>query len=170
MATLIVIDMQDQFLNRKHWDLALRINKLIKLAKSKGDNIILVEYGNLWFPEQKAESTILSIRNAVRGYDHLYNVKKLRDDGGPYIMDLMRKFNLEGPIIACGVNTECCVNRTVTRLSSDYNQDVTVVDECCRNVYEDDPNAFMNAFQVFKFNTKVNVVKTVKDVYELIPA
>lgn len=170
MATLIIIDMQDQFLNRKHRDLALRINALIKLAKSKGDNIILVEYGDRWFPEKPAESTILSIRNAVRGYEHLYKVKKFRDNGGNVVMDLIRLHNLEGPIIACGVNTECCVNQTVTCLSSLYDMDVTVVDECCRNVYEDDPNAFMNAFQVFKFNSKINVVKTVKDAYELIPA
>lgn len=170
MATLIVIDMQDMFLNRKHRDLAHRINALIKLAKSKGDNIILVEYGERWYPEKPAQSTILSIRNAVRGYEHLYKVKKFRDDGSQVIMDLMRHHNLEGPIIACGVNTECCVNQTVTMLVSIYDMEMTVVDECCRNVYEDDPNAFMTAFQVFKFNSRINVVKTVQDAYELIPA
>lgn len=166
MATLIIIDMQDKFLEGKYRDLAKRIVHLINLAKINGDNIILIEYGERWVSDKFTQKTIIPIRKAVKDYDKVFRKTKGCDDGSNEVIMCMNENHLDGPIIACGVNTSCCVKETVLGLTNDYDMQVTVVANCCENVYED----YYTAYDVFEMNNRLQVVDIPEDAYELINA
>jgi nicotinamidase-related amidase len=176
MATLVVIDMQDKFLGGKFRPLARRIVRLIKIAKKNRDDIILVEYGNRYAPQfitaeelQKVRNenkTIDEITNAVESYNKVYKTTKYYDDGSDKVIECMNDNHLHGPIIACGVNTSCCVKETVNGLVNDFGMDVTVVANCCANVFRDSDTPYT----VFDMNENLQVVDNHKDAYELITA
>lgn len=78
----------------------------------------------------------------------------------------MNENHLHGPIIACGVNTSCCVKETVYGLVNDFAMNVTIVAECCENVFRDDDTPYT----VFDMNELLQVVDTPEDAYELVNA
>ncbi len=170
MATLIVIDMQNRFLNYRHKDLIDRIINLVNVAKENKDNIILVEYGCRWEPEKPAQRTVKKIQEAVKGYNKLYRVKKFDDAGGDKVIECMNEQHLHGPIIACGVNTSCCVKETVEELVNDFGMTVTVVANCCKDVFDNSEYSHFTAHGTFNTHETLQVVDTPEDAYELIEA
>jgi nicotinamidase-related amidase len=108
MYNLLIIDMQEEFGSAK--GVLNEVIALIKKAKEDFANITLVEYSN-------SGQTLPEIREELVSYPLLTKVTKRGDDGGRIVYEHLKESNrLNMPIMVCGVNSDCCVKRTVNTL------------------------------------------------------
>ena len=165
MALLLVIDMQDQFLDGQFRALSRRIVNLIKVCKSRNDDILFLEYGNR-YTNKPSKPTIKMLLNAVKGYEKFSSATKYDDCGAKEVMEVVKNYKLEDEeIIVCGVNTSCCVRDTVYYLGQvkGYNRTMIIIDDCCANVFDS-----KSAKQVFEnersLDNNVTIVSNVDEV------
>lgn len=112
MKTLIIIDMQDNFLyytdplkEKEIKELKFNIIDLIKVFMINSWPIVIVEYnGN--------DKTCEEIFNIVDRYYKLYSVTKDQCDGSEKIMDVIHDYNLPRSLNICGVYSDECVYQT----------------------------------------------------------
>jgi len=113
MSTLIVIDMQKEFIASSFPHVIRGVRKQIKEARKRKDGIIFLEY-DLTGP------TIKKVLDGVSFYDKQKwkRVKKEDDDGSKEAINALKEkqFNMN-ELILCGVNAEACVQRTANGLA-----------------------------------------------------
>lgn len=112
MKTLIIIDIQDNFLEysdpikvKEIKELKLNIIDLIKVYMVNDWPIILVEYSGNY-------KTCKEISDIIDKYHKLYLVTKNQCDGSEKIMDVIHDYNLPRSLNICGVYSDECVFRT----------------------------------------------------------
>lgn len=114
--TLVVIDMQDWFINYpEEQDLIPIIYDLIKQARQQRWAIILVEYGG-------CGPTNEIILEGVRDYPYTRTVIKFGEDGGEEIIECLNKHPAWSPdLLVCGIFGDECVPATVNGLFHNSN-------------------------------------------------
>jgi Isochorismatase family len=136
MYTLCVIDMQDWFQVKPNTRVSDNSAREIKNAIQDGASILFVEY-------KDCGPTIEQLTRITQEqhYHNAYRVEKRGDNGSIPIIDKIRANNLhEGHIKVVGVNTDCCVYRTVCGLKFDLpNTLIEVVGDACDSYW--DPGA-----------------------------
>lgn len=139
MYNLLIIDMQEEFSTAQK--VIGEVVALIRKAKEDFANITVVEYSN-------SGKTYGEILRELRDYPLCTTVTKRGDDGGMIVFEHFKESNwLSMDTIVCGVNSDCCVKRTVNSLLESmykwYNKDyfqligkypnVVVVKKACNN-------------------------------------
>lgn len=136
MYTLCVVDMQNEFKVQPYTRVADNSAREINKAVQDNANVIFVEY-------RGCGPTIEQLIKITRdiAYPRTYRVEKPGDDGSRPIIGEMRKHGLpDHHIKVVGVNTDCCVYRTVYGLKCDLPfATIEVVGDACDSFW--DPNA-----------------------------
>lgn len=118
---LIVIDVQDYFLEGFHGKDALITNvvKAIEQAKSHNQLVTLVEYdiGEMWasfngYSVEQAMKTTARVWDAIRGYPNTELVVKYTDDGSREVRHALLNHGLPKIVNVCGINRDVCVLST----------------------------------------------------------
>lgn len=108
--TLVVIDMQPEFLAAGFPDGLSNVKEEVKKAIANKAHILFVEY-NLAGP------TNPDIVKIAKNYDKAFVVTKEDDDGSTQVKRAIWKHKAPANTIKiCGVNTDCCVKATVVGL------------------------------------------------------
>ena len=110
--TLVVIDMQELYINAKELHLLPKICSLIKQARQNNWAIILVQ-----LKCSSGTNICEEIFAAVDDYPHLAIVSKTGMDGGEQVLDCLKhspKWSLD--LLVCGVFGDQCVAATVEGL------------------------------------------------------
>lgn len=111
MSTLVIVDMQKQFLHCKAYEYVIDgcVAEIIK-AKKRAANIVLVEYST------KPGDTIPQLMAAIAGYDRVGTVLKNRPDGGKELVNYINNNQiLSKHIRFTGVYTNACVYETAKK-------------------------------------------------------
>lgn len=129
MGTLIILDMQNSFSAANDTSTISHVVDAVNLARTKSEGIILVEYLN-------QGPTLYPIYKALAKYSNKDIVKKRNDDGSREIVNsIMRNFFDYQQLKVCGVNSDACVNKTVTGLSQQLrNSKIKVLKKACNTV------------------------------------
>src|SRR5579885_320434 len=91
---------------------ALNCQREIAVACLEGADILFVEYSG-------CGNTIPELRETAMSHARTFFVEKDEDDGSDRIQSTIRKHNLKSSHIkVIGVNTDCCVYRTVQGLTA----------------------------------------------------
>jgi nicotinamidase-related amidase len=110
--TLVVIDMQEHYVNSKELHLIPRICSLIKQARQNNWAIILVQ-----LKCSSGTSICEEIFAAVENYPHLAIVSKPGMDGGEQVLDCLKYSpNWSLDLLVCGIYGDQCVAATVEGL------------------------------------------------------
>ena len=118
--TLVIIDMQELFINEDEEDIIPNIIALIKHAIAKKWAIIVVEYDGSGETDQEIEQTL-------QGYPHKETVTKYGQDGGKEVVDCLESHPAWSVnLIVCGIYGPDCVAQTVRGILS--NSDVAEID------------------------------------------
>jgi len=131
--TLIIVDMQDYFVDRNERRIIPAVLKLIQYAKSNGWGIIVLEFDG-------CGKTIKEIAEKIKKYEHLVNILKYSEDGGEEILH----FTNNNPrwskdFVICGVYGDMCVAGTVWGLLDRSNAaNVTVIKNATSPPYNDE--------------------------------
>ena len=130
---LVVIDLQNDFINENTKHLIPKIEKLIK--SNKYDNIVFTKflnyYESIWYKKlnykgcltEKGQNIPIDTRNYKIIEKEIYS--SLNKELAKYIKD-----NEIGEIYLCGVDTECCVLNTALDLFEN-NYDVYILKDYC---------------------------------------
>lgn len=125
--TLVIVDMQDYFLNSYNGEMVERMCDLITHARVNEWGIILVEFLNCGI-------TTKAILDAVSGYEHLETVQKDQDDGGPEVVRCLQRYpKWSLNILVCGVFGNECIPATVAGIFE--NHDLVEIDVVTDLVY-----------------------------------
>jgi len=134
MYTLLVIDMQEGFLNYFNSGEEKRkaihgCKRAVLQAIADGAEIIDVNYRGGYGP------TIPEIKNLWKKYERMFKgmVKKVvkpRDGGGYEIMAVEPQHD---EFLACGINAGACVRSTVFELKNMYHRNVSVIQDAVAN-------------------------------------
>lgn len=125
--TLVIIDMQPDFIGEYNQDLILTICTLIRHAKQNEWPIILVEFSGYGY-------TVEPIREAISDYPCCETILKSNQDGGQEILDCIHShpaWPLD--LLVCGIFGDECVAETVCGLFN--NSDIIEVDVITDAVY-----------------------------------
>lgn len=125
--TLVIIDMQDLFINEDEMEIIPNIITLIKHAMENKWAIIVVEYD--W-----SGATNVKITQALGEYLHQETVVKHNCDGGKEIIDCIEsRPTWSTNLLVCGVYGPECVAQTVAGLieRSDVVEIDVVIDAVC---------------------------------------
>jgi nicotinamidase-related amidase len=112
MYTLVVIDMQPDFVASQNKLTIYAVSLLIEQAVKDGANIVVLEY-------RHHEPTDWRIADEYKGYDKVVVLTKWDDDGSEEMESSGEEFDTNH-FILCGVNTSACVNRTALGLRERY--------------------------------------------------
>ena len=108
--TLVIIDMQELFINEDEEDIIPNIIALIKHAIEKKWAIIVVEYSGSGETDQEITQTL-------HGYPHKETVTKYGCDGGREVVDCLESHPAWSVnLLVCGIYGPECVAQTVTGL------------------------------------------------------
>lgn len=108
--TLVIIDMQDNFLASRKESVQKDIAKQIKKAMKDRAGIIFVEYLG-------CGKTYSQLVDLSEDYDRSFTVYKDRDDGSKEVLNcLVDKKLPKSRLRVCGVNTQFCVRSTAVGL------------------------------------------------------
>jgi nicotinamidase-related amidase len=112
-SPLVVIDVQDSFIDSLRADKELYLDhvcKAVKKARSEERLVVLVQY-------QGEGPTNARVRKVLAGYKHRTIVYKRRNGGATEVHNRLQKL-LPGAkrLTVCGVNLDCCVLETVQGL------------------------------------------------------
>ena len=129
MYTLIILDMQGYFSAAKKDNVKRNCRHEIIKAMAQNAPILFVEY-------KSCGRTISSLTKLTREvkYGKVYRVIKSADDGSSEIDSFIKKNRLPRKHIRfTGINTDCCVQDTVTGLDSMCKSDhvIEVVADAC---------------------------------------
>jgi nicotinamidase-related amidase len=129
--TLVVVDVQTDFdaANGRH--LIANVKREIRQAMKDNAAIIILEYSGCGQTQE-------SILNLVDGYHRCWTDTKDKDDGSLEVAVFVRKHNLPKQIIkVCGVNTDCCVRRTVEGLTTRFlKSTINIVADACDSSWD----------------------------------
>lgn len=106
--TLVVVDMQI-FENPPNL-CADRVVKLIRMFRTAGDPIIILEY-------RGSGSTISPVMDAVEGYNSRIIVEKECYDGSKEMLEVCEPNGWPLDFLLCGVSHRCCVKHTADALA-----------------------------------------------------
>lgn len=111
--TLVLIDLQPCFDASNLKRIRTTVQREIRLAKSRQQPIILVEFDNgyEYFP---THSWLLE---SIQHYEHFHHITKKTDNGSAAVIDCIVKNEYSMPVRICGVNWEACVFETVIGLA-----------------------------------------------------
>ena len=122
---LLVIDMQYTFKAARNKRTIRNVIAEIKEAIMYRIPIFFLEYNG-------HRGTTKQVALAAKGYDMLHVVTKNYDDGCDALMEYLEEINtFIGEFRVCGVNSCCCVARTVKSLIKKHEKIITMVDEAC---------------------------------------
>lgn len=117
--TLVVIDIQPQFMDSAKYILG-SVGREMLLAMEREMAILLVEY------DGQGETLL---RPLVENYRRCRVATKASDGGATEVRAALRKHNLPRTWLrVCGVNTDCCVYRTVSELK---NPIIEIAEKAC---------------------------------------
>ena len=130
MYTLLVIDMQSEFLDTfRHDDertnVIAEVQQTVLQAIEDGAEIIDVNYGGY-----DLDPTITDISMLWKDYNKVKKVTKRSDGGGEEVMQA-KPANTQ--LRACGINLGACVRSTVYQLRDTHFQEVRVVANAVAN-------------------------------------
>jgi nicotinamidase-related amidase len=107
MYTLVVVDMQPEFIAARDKKVQLHCKRAIAKAIKQRASIVFVEFVD-------HGDTLPCLTKLTRGYDKVYHVSKDEWDGSQQSLAVIRQNKLSGKrFVVCGVYTDCCVNATV---------------------------------------------------------
>ena len=113
MTPLIVIDVQDRFINDLDFEkplLVAQVVKAVRKARKENRHIFLVQY-------RGHGPTNRSVKKAVANYDKVHIVTKYADNGGLEVWDALQSKKVRHKTLTvCGVNLGACVASTVNDL------------------------------------------------------
>lgn len=128
---LVIIDMQDTFLSADEGNYYSRciknVARQIKLAKRRGDHILVVEYvhGPHKVINKKScatAPTTSSLNNLLKNYKNKVYVYKRDNDGGLEILQTLKSKKIPHKNVrVCGVYANYCVRETVTTMAEKMN-------------------------------------------------
>lgn len=157
-SLLLVIDLQNGFINEKTEELSEKVNSL--LDEKKFDDVVFTRYINsednvcykrLNYKECMTEES-KAITIDTRGY------KVIDKEGYTAVVEELKTYIKENnisEIYVCGIDTECCVLKTVYDLfEQDY--DVYVLKDYCGCMAGNQAN--QNALELLKRNIGYNKV------------
>lgn len=146
MRTLVVVDMQNFFINdiieMRDSDLQLpMVNEFRDALIHNTTTAVRCWRNNDWpivFVQYKTRGgTHNAIRAPAKGYKKAYTLIKDNDNGGEELVGLVRREKLPRDAVFCGVNLDCCVHDTChTYYSFESDKNVEILDECTRNVWD----------------------------------
>lgn len=127
--TLVVIDMQDRFVNRgnaKYAECIDGVARQIVNAKRRNDHIIIVEFDDKMANKttfskvgSKDWPTVGSINRLLQNYSKRHYVFKKTQDGGAEVLKTLRDKRIAlGNIRVAGVYASYCVEQTVQTLAT----------------------------------------------------
>lgn len=125
--TLVIVDMQEHFLQPTdtYRDVLSQVVKEVRLAKRRGDHILIVEYEsalrnqNIIHGERGSEvvPTSAAIHQAIGKYTKACYVYKREMSGGEEVYQTLKEKNIpHSHVRICGVYAEWCVQETVLDL------------------------------------------------------
>lgn len=145
MYTLCVIDMQQYFLNNGNDVSVEGVAREIRQAIKDDADILFVEY-------QGCGDTVPNLTDLVKhlGSTKVHKVVKSGDDGSEDIMEKINREDLKSDHLkVVGVNTDCCVYRTVSGLKFRYPESkIEVVADACHSNWG--PDSHINGLQLIK--------------------
>lgn len=129
--TLVVIDMQPEFLAAGFPDSLSNVKREVKKAIDSKAHILFVEY-NLAGP------TNPDIVRIAKDYNNAFFVIKEDDDGSTEVKRAIWKHKAPSNTIKiCGVNTECCVRSTVVGLCHKMpSATIEVLEHACNSDFD----------------------------------
>jgi len=146
---LCIIDMQYGFRASKNLETIYNVIKEIQKAKKSNLPIINVELDPKSF-----EKTCPIIKEFLKDYNKVFNVRKDADDGSAEIIRKIKAKKLEIKTIRLvGVNIDACVISTATGLARN-NINVKIVQKACNSENSKGINA---AWKVAKARTTKNI-------------
>jgi len=118
--TLVIVDMQELFINEDEEDIIPNIIALIRHAIAKKWAIIVVEYDGSGETDQEITQTL-------HGYPHQETVIKYGQDGGKEVVDCLESHPAwSASLLVCGIYGPDCVAQTIQGIFA--NSDVAEVD------------------------------------------
>lgn len=126
--TLVIVDMQPQFLASTKKDTLAAVEREIRFAMEKKAAIIILEYRN-WGP------TNPTITDLTDSYQRCAVSEKALDDGSREILNTCKEQGFSNRRFrVCGVNTHACVEATVSGLAKAASRSrIEVVKETCND-------------------------------------
>jgi nicotinamidase-related amidase len=124
-GALVVIDMQNRFLNEYVKGITPLVVWAIESARARALPIILVLFSDALAPERdqvfptpQEEDLIPAVKAALKGYDRLSVAKKGWEDGSVPVDEILSgAYPDVGHLYVCGIYTEACVEETVIGLA-----------------------------------------------------
>lgn len=131
MYTLVIVDMQATFGAANSKRVRANCKQEIVKAMESGAAIIFVEYIG-------QGPTIPSLVKLTDDYDRVFITRKSRDDGSQEVRSVIYNNKLPSHRIkVCGVNTDCCVLKTVYGLEDLMNPSkMKVIASACNSTWD----------------------------------
>lgn len=123
MYTLVVIDMQKDFVSCNEPNVIRACQREIKLAIRRKTGIIFLEY-------EGYGHTIPELTNLTTNYDKTYFSSKATNSGSDEVFGIINTRNLYQNVRVVGVNTSYCVYETVEGLKDGLGKITVVADAC----------------------------------------
>lgn len=122
---LIVIDMQYAFQAARNTRTIRNVVLAIGKAIAADIPIFFLEYNGY-------TGTTRQVAQAAKGYEQLHVIIKQHDDGSEELMEYLEEKDMHISCFqVCGVNSCCCVARTVNSLVNDHQKLITMIDDGC---------------------------------------
>lgn len=131
MHSLVIIDMQSQFVATQNGKLIDNIKKEIDISKRNYWPILIVEYKTKWY----CTDTIKDIINYIGSYPRTSYVIKKEADGSKEIAGEINQITKCKRIRLVGVETNCCVLQTAAGLSRYNKYKIEVAENSCGDPY-----------------------------------
>ncbi|MBF0360452.1 MAG: isochorismatase family protein [Oligoflexia bacterium] len=166
-TALLVIDMQLFYLENQDSEivnnLKSKIIEQIKSAKKNKQKIIFVEYRDDDGFVCESNVTISELLNEVKGYKKYKQILKSGENGSREIIQVLKGTNVK-TLNVCGINTSCCVKRTVEGLLKSFNQlkKINIHAEACADFVPDDSDGHNQTLKYFKsLDKKIQVIPVI---------
>jgi nicotinamidase-related amidase len=150
--TLVVVDMQPDFPAATDVRTIAAVARQVKLARENHCAVVFLEVSYLSrFDMEEFKPTHRELINLVRGYDRYSIAEKLYSDGSWAVQDSCKRRDFAvHHLRVCGVNTDVCVQQTVSGLAKSLpNSQIDVVQDACNTSTPDlDWNKFTSLSNV----------------------
>jgi nicotinamidase-related amidase len=148
MHTLVIVDMQHNFVATRNANLKRNVIREIKLSKKHNWPIIVLEFSN-------CRKTLSCIRSLLKNYHNCFYETKYENDGSKEVIHAINNritSNNSKNIRVVGVETNFCVGDTAYSLACN-NYKVSIVSNACRSAF------LKTSFQQNKFIRTLTGIK-----------
>jgi nicotinamidase-related amidase len=135
---LLVIDMQNCYVNKESVDLIHNVQEEISCAMRDRDQIIFLEYTDSGGNMRVKDMTLLSLLDMIGEYQYAHLIRKGTEDGSEEVVEFLKTLDADVHfnIRVVGVETECCFAQTVNSISEMLPSSIlTVVGQACKSGY-----------------------------------